>query len=97
MAQVIEFYIPSRFKKKVKWISTERRGKVLEFPVEVKENRLSGRHQLRIMKPGSQRMRRRAYAPGAYTFNDLAPSVRAFSLHSGSWCVAGKRRRVPRP
>jgi hypothetical protein len=37
MAQVIEFYIPSRFKKKVKWISTERRGKVLEFPVEVKK------------------------------------------------------------
>jgi len=38
MAQVIEFYIPSRFKKKVKWIPTEWRGKVIEFPVEVKKS-----------------------------------------------------------
>jgi hypothetical protein len=38
MAQVIEFYIPSRFKKKVKWVPTERRGKVIEFPVEEKKS-----------------------------------------------------------
>jgi hypothetical protein len=37
MAQVIEFYVPNRFRKKVKWIPTEHRGKVLEFPVEVKK------------------------------------------------------------
>jgi hypothetical protein len=38
MAQVIEFYIPSRFHKKSnKWIPEELRGKVLEFPIAVKK------------------------------------------------------------
>jgi hypothetical protein len=32
MAQVIEFYIPDRFKNKVKWTPPERRGTVIEFP-----------------------------------------------------------------
>jgi hypothetical protein len=29
MAHVIEFYIPARFKPKVKWVSPEQRRKVL--------------------------------------------------------------------
>jgi len=31
MAKVIEFYIPTRFRKPVKWVPAEERGKVLEF------------------------------------------------------------------
>jgi hypothetical protein len=38
MAQVIEFYVPDRFRKKVRWVPTEQRGKVLEFPVPVKKS-----------------------------------------------------------
>lgn len=37
MAQVIEFYVPGRFRKKVKWVPTEQRGKVVAFPVSVKK------------------------------------------------------------
>jgi hypothetical protein len=36
MAQVIEFYIPLRFRKPVKWIPLTQRGKVLEFPAEIR-------------------------------------------------------------
>ena len=36
MAKVIEFYIPARFHKAVKWVPQELRGKVLEFPVAQK-------------------------------------------------------------
>ncbi len=38
MAKVIEFYIPSRFKPKVKWTPPQLRGKVLSFPVEMKKS-----------------------------------------------------------
>ena len=38
MAQVIEFYIPSRFKVKVKWIPLEQRGKIIAFPVDFKKS-----------------------------------------------------------
>lgn len=38
MAKVIEFYIPERFHKKVKWIPLELRGKVIEFPPEVRKS-----------------------------------------------------------
>jgi hypothetical protein len=38
MAHVIEFYIPARFKPKVKWIPLEQRGKVLAFPVDLKKS-----------------------------------------------------------
>jgi hypothetical protein len=38
MAKVIEFYIPDRFRKNVKWVPQERRGKVIEFPAEVKKS-----------------------------------------------------------
>ncbi len=31
MAKVIEFYIPDNFRRRVKWVSPERRGNVLEF------------------------------------------------------------------
>jgi len=38
MARVIEFYIPDRFRKKVRWVPLEQRGKVLEFPAEIKKS-----------------------------------------------------------
>ena len=38
MAQVIEFYIPSRFKAKVKWIPQEQRGKIIAFPIDFKKS-----------------------------------------------------------
>jgi hypothetical protein len=38
MAQVIEFYIPARFHKKVKWIPPEQRGKVIDFPAEIRKS-----------------------------------------------------------
>jgi hypothetical protein len=31
VAQVIEFYVPARFKKKVIWVPNEQRGKVIAF------------------------------------------------------------------
>jgi hypothetical protein len=38
MAQVIEFYIHARFKPRVKWVPQEQRGKVVEFPSELKQS-----------------------------------------------------------
>jgi hypothetical protein len=38
MAKVIEFYVPSRFRKPVKWIPHERQGRVLEFHVIQKKS-----------------------------------------------------------
>jgi hypothetical protein len=38
MAKVIDFYIPPRFQKRVKWVPTELRGKVIEFPAEIKKS-----------------------------------------------------------
>jgi hypothetical protein len=38
MAQVIEFYVPDRFRKKVRWVPATQRGKVIEFPVEIKKS-----------------------------------------------------------
>ena len=38
MAKIIEFYIPSNFRKSVKWISPEQRGKIIEFPAQVKKS-----------------------------------------------------------
>jgi hypothetical protein len=32
MAKIIEFYIPQRFQRNVKWVPELRRGKVIEFP-----------------------------------------------------------------
>ena len=36
MASVIEFYVPARFRKVVKWVPQQQRGRVLEFPVAQK-------------------------------------------------------------
>jgi hypothetical protein len=38
MAQPIEFYIPARFKPKVKWVRQEQRGTVIAFQSELKES-----------------------------------------------------------
>ena len=37
MAKVIEFYVPDRFRKKVKWVPLEQRGKVIAFRESVKK------------------------------------------------------------
>jgi hypothetical protein len=36
MAKVIEFYVPARFRKGVKWAPQQERGRVLEFAVAQK-------------------------------------------------------------
>ena len=38
MASVIEFYIPISFRKKVKWVPLTERGKLIEFPAEIKKS-----------------------------------------------------------
>ncbi len=38
MAKVIAFYIPTRFQRKMKWLPLEQRGKVIEFPAEIKKS-----------------------------------------------------------
>jgi len=38
MARIIEFYIPARFHKAMKWMPPAERGKVLEFPAEVRKS-----------------------------------------------------------
>ena len=38
MAQVIEFYVPTRFRRKVKWVPPTQRGKLLEFPADMKKS-----------------------------------------------------------
>jgi hypothetical protein len=36
MANVIEFYVPVRFRKPVKWVPQQQRGRVLEFSLPQK-------------------------------------------------------------
>jgi hypothetical protein len=38
MAKIIKFYIPNNFQKKVEWVSPERRGKIIEFPSQMKKS-----------------------------------------------------------
>jgi len=38
VAKVIEFYIPNNFRKSVKWVSREQRGKLIEFPPPIKKS-----------------------------------------------------------
>jgi hypothetical protein len=38
VAKVIEFYIPNNFRKRVKWISPEQRGKIIEFASQMKKS-----------------------------------------------------------
>jgi hypothetical protein len=45
MANVIEFYVPVRFRKAVKWVPQQQRGRVLEFRVAPKANRVTSPDQ----------------------------------------------------
>jgi hypothetical protein len=38
MARIIEFYIPNNFRKRVKWVSPEQRGKIIEFASPMKKS-----------------------------------------------------------
>ena len=38
MARVIEYYIPDRYRRPVRWVAPENRGKVLSFPSPVKKS-----------------------------------------------------------
>ena len=38
MAKIIEFYVPTDFHTKVKWVSAERRGKVIKFLAQAKKS-----------------------------------------------------------
>jgi hypothetical protein len=38
MAKIIEFYVPSNFRKNDKWIPPEERGKVIEFSPPTKKS-----------------------------------------------------------
>jgi hypothetical protein len=38
VSKVIEFYRPKNFRKSVKWVSTEQRGKIIEFAPPVKKS-----------------------------------------------------------
>jgi len=38
MAKVIEFHIPVKFQKKVKWVPSEERGRLIEFPIVIKKS-----------------------------------------------------------
>ena len=38
VAKIVEFYVPSTFRKSGKWIPTEQRGKVIEFVAETKKS-----------------------------------------------------------
>jgi len=38
VAKVIKFYIPNNFRRSVKWVSPEQRGKILEFAVQTKKS-----------------------------------------------------------
>jgi hypothetical protein len=38
VAKVIEFYLPKNFRKSVRWMAPEERGKILEFVLPVKKS-----------------------------------------------------------
>ena len=38
MTKVIEFYIPNKFRKTVKWVPSEQRGKVIEIVLPIKKS-----------------------------------------------------------
>jgi hypothetical protein len=38
MAKVIEFYVPTRFRKPAKWVPQQERGRILEFHVIQKKS-----------------------------------------------------------
>jgi hypothetical protein len=47
MAKVIEFYIPSRFQRRVTWVPQQERGKLIEFPSQMADNTPQPHHPLR--------------------------------------------------
>jgi hypothetical protein len=38
MAKILEFYMPSNFRKNDKWISLQERGKIFEFSLPAKKS-----------------------------------------------------------
>jgi hypothetical protein len=38
VAKVIEFYRPNNFRKNVKWVPHEQRGKIIEFASQIKKS-----------------------------------------------------------
>ena len=38
MAKVITFYVPTRFQRKVKWVAPQKRGKLIEFRMQIKKS-----------------------------------------------------------
>ena len=38
MANVINFYVPKHFQRKVKWVPPQKRGKLIEFCIQVKKS-----------------------------------------------------------
>jgi hypothetical protein len=38
VAKVIDFYIPRSFRRSVKWVSREQRGKIIEFASPIKKS-----------------------------------------------------------
>jgi len=38
MAQLIEYYVPDKYKKKVKWVPEQDRGRLISFPVSEKKS-----------------------------------------------------------
>jgi hypothetical protein len=38
VAKVIEFYVPTNFRKTGKWVPSEQRGKIIEFVPETKKS-----------------------------------------------------------
>jgi hypothetical protein len=38
VAKIIEFYVPSNFRKKEKWVPPQDRGKILEFSLQTKKS-----------------------------------------------------------
>jgi hypothetical protein len=37
MARIIEFHIPADFRPKIKWVPQEERGRLVEFPSDLKK------------------------------------------------------------
>jgi hypothetical protein len=38
VAKIIDFYIPNNFRKNVKWVPPEQRGKIIEFASQIKKS-----------------------------------------------------------
>jgi hypothetical protein len=38
MANLIEFYVPNRFRRSAKWVPPKQRGKIIQFPALQKKS-----------------------------------------------------------